>query len=73
MKTDHELSGDYGNQTLLPGMGPQVGERYCNIHTDDICTVTYIRRGRRTWVTVRANGHEGEVRITDFMEHYYRL
>lgn len=70
--SDYALSGDFGDQLQIPGLGPDPGTRWRNIHTGDICVVVHLSRRRKTWVTVRVRGREREMEFVEFARHYRR-
>ena len=55
----------YGDQPVLPGMGPQPGALFRNRHTGSIGTVVRVTTRRRLWVTLR---HDG--RLTEIPGHW---
>jgi hypothetical protein len=71
--SDYAISGDYGDQLFLPGLGPISGDRYVNKGTGVIVTVLRLHKGRRTWVTLRYNGRERVITIEEFEAFYRKL
>lgn len=43
----------FGQQLQIPGTGPQLGDLFRNVHTDQIGCVVRLRQGRYGWVTLR--------------------
>lgn len=75
MSTDHEVSGDYGDQLTLEGCGVTAGDMYQNVHTDSICVVTEIDQHKYCWVKFRRDGRDSSQPLATFLEHHreYRL
>ena len=54
-----------GTQLSLPGLGPDPGELFRNVHTGEIGTVITAATRRKSWVTIRRGG-----RLTDVPLHW---
>lgn len=54
----------------LPGLGPEVGQRYRNRHTDAIAVVLNTSQRRHGWVTLRIYGSEQTIKISKLEEHF---
>lgn len=72
MTTDHELSGAHGQQLSLIGV-PVEGDTYRDKRSGTIGVVTRVRpEPRRTWITVRRNGHETDMPLDTFDRYWVR-
>jgi hypothetical protein len=70
MKPDYQLPPEDHSQQTLPGMGPQVGERYRNIYSGYLGTILKVQPGRRTWITLRKNDAEHQVTLEDLRTYW---
>jgi len=65
------LITDPGVTAMLPGMGPQPGDRYKNRAINLHAVVLSINQRRYCWVSIRVNGQAQELRLDEF-ERYWR-
>jgi len=70
--TDHELSGDHGDQLALDGFLPAAGETYLDNRSSIIATVVSVVTDRRTWVTIRRMGSDTTIPLEWFQRDYTR-
>lgn len=68
--TDHEISGDHGDQLGLDGLTPRAGEQWVNVHTDTIGTIISVVQRNRTWVTLRRDGRTTTIPLSELYEHW---
>lgn len=60
----------FGQQQMIVGLGPQLGECYVNVHTGRIGHVVKLRQGRYAWVTLRADGRLTDIPVGDLGTHW---
>lgn len=60
----------YGQQQVIPGVGPLIGTTYRNRHTGMIATLVALRDGRFQWAKLRYAGHYTEVPVGWLDEHW---
>lgn len=70
MTTDHETSGDHGDQLPLAGLGPVAGEVYLNTHTHYRAVVIRTEQKRLAWVHFREQGAEQVCTLFEFQAHH---
>jgi hypothetical protein len=73
VKTDHELSGDHGDQLSLSPDAPLAGERYVNRHTGQYATIVSVRQRKHQWVLLRTSDAEREILTSDLEDFWVRL
>jgi hypothetical protein len=61
----------FGQQLMLPGTGPELGELYRNKHSNQVGCVVRLRQGRYGWVTLRVSDRLTDVQFTD-LEKYWQ-
>lgn len=60
-------------QMLIPGLGPNVGERYRNVNTGSLAAVVGIRQGHFQWVSIRTPAGEAEITMARFLAVFERI
>jgi hypothetical protein len=60
-------------QLVLPGLGPNVGERWRNRNTGKIAAVVAVNQRRYGWVDVRINDGIQTLTAAGFQQHFTRV
>lgn len=60
-------------QAAIPGLGPNVGERWRNSHTGTIATVIGTQQRHYNWVTIRFDEREQIIACANFLKNFTQL
>jgi hypothetical protein len=60
----------YGQQLMILGTGPQLGDLYRNVHTGQVGCVVKLRQARYGWVTLRVGDRLTDVQFGWLGEHW---
>lgn len=64
------IDPELGLTMMLPGMGPNPGDTYRNVHTGLLCTVMQVQQRRHALITFRVDGRESSTYLRSFLQHW---